>query len=160
MLKKDLAEALGISGAMVSKLAARGMPTHSIAAARHWRAANLSQGHTKQFRAPPVPRTVDPVAIADRLNHELRDNLEAAPEVRQALAAKLRAAMRAIPVGRLCELRLFLGCWEQLLGRFPTLFEIDGEEFVDNDHPWYEIAAELAPMPQEHAAGPAEAGQC
>lgn len=153
MLKKDLAEALGLSGAMVSKLAARGMPTHSIAAARQWRAAHLSQGHTKQFRAPPVPRAVDPVAIADRLNHQLRDNLQAAPEVRQALADELRAAMRAIPVGRLCELRLFLGCWEQLLGRLPTLFEIDGEEFIDNDHPWHEIAAGLVPMPQGLAGG-------
>lgn len=54
MLKKDLATALGISGPMVSKLSARGMPTHSIDAASRWRAANLAQSYTKRYRQPAL----------------------------------------------------------------------------------------------------------
>lgn len=48
---KDLAYALGISGSMASRLAKKGMPTHSIEAAEKWRAKNLDPSMTKQNRA-------------------------------------------------------------------------------------------------------------
>lgn len=51
MKDKELATALGISGAMVSKLKQRGMPTHSVEAAQQWRLAYLQPGRTKTARA-------------------------------------------------------------------------------------------------------------
>lgn len=56
MLKKDLAEALGISATMVTKLSQRGMPLDSVAAARRWRDANLDSGRRKEYRAPQRQR--------------------------------------------------------------------------------------------------------
>lgn len=46
----DLARALGISAAMVSRLKQQGMPTHSIAAA--WRAKYLDPSLVKGVRMP------------------------------------------------------------------------------------------------------------
>lgn len=48
---KDLAYALGISDSMASRLAKKGMPTHSIEAAEKWRAKNLDPSLTKRNRA-------------------------------------------------------------------------------------------------------------
>lgn len=47
---KDLAYALGISDSMASRLAKKGMPTHSIEAAQKWRAKNLDPSMTKANR--------------------------------------------------------------------------------------------------------------
>ena len=51
MLKKELADALGISGPMVSKLAKRGMPTDSVERAQRWRKRHLEPGRIKSNRA-------------------------------------------------------------------------------------------------------------
>ena len=51
MLKKDLADGLGISTTMVRKCARRGMPTDSVDAARLWRSRHLESIRTKDFRA-------------------------------------------------------------------------------------------------------------
>ena len=50
-LRKDLAVALGVSAATVTRDAAAGMPTHSVDAAREWRAAN------RRARVSPPPRS-------------------------------------------------------------------------------------------------------
>lgn len=50
MLKKDLATALGISAAMVSKLAKRGMPTDTLERAERWRRRHLEPGRVKGVR--------------------------------------------------------------------------------------------------------------
>lgn len=59
MLKKELAVELGISGAMVTKLAKRGMPTDTVERAKRWRRRHLQPGMVKGFRAgtvvPPEP---------------------------------------------------------------------------------------------------------
>ena len=114
MLKKDLAEALEISGAMVSKLTKRGMPVHSIDAARRWREKNLSPSHTKQFRAPPIrrhptappsapPLTVDQlVAMAELLAARLIDERDPWPEG----LVHLRRMLDALPDEALAGLRL------------------------------------------------------
>ena len=68
MLKKDLAEQLGISGAMVSRLAKRGMPTDSLERAQRWRRRHLEQGRMKGNRfdpnqmaaPPPTPASAKP----------------------------------------------------------------------------------------------------
>jgi transcriptional regulator with XRE-family HTH domain len=59
MKQKDLARALGISPAMVSKLAARGMPTHDLAKAKRWRKRHLSPAHmaARELAAAAAPST-------------------------------------------------------------------------------------------------------
>lgn len=61
LTQKELAAALGLSGAMVSKLAARGMPTDSAELAKRWRNRNLQRGRTKGVRidTKPAPPTLD-----------------------------------------------------------------------------------------------------
>jgi hypothetical protein len=51
MNKTQLAQALGISASMVSRLAKRGMPTASVEAAQRWRRRHLEPGRTKGQRA-------------------------------------------------------------------------------------------------------------
>lgn len=63
MLKKELAAELGISAAMVTKLAQRGMPTDSLTAAREWRRRNLDPGKVKpgtSTRRVPDARSARP----------------------------------------------------------------------------------------------------
>lgn len=54
MLKKELASALGISPAMVSKLVARGMPADTIERAQRWRKRHLEPGRIKGNRFDPA----------------------------------------------------------------------------------------------------------
>jgi transcriptional regulator with XRE-family HTH domain len=54
MKQKDLASALGISEAMVSKLKRRGMPVDSIERAARWRRRHLEITRTKGVRMPSV----------------------------------------------------------------------------------------------------------
>lgn len=58
MTQNELAEALGISRGQCSKLAARGMPTHDLDAARVWRRSNLDPAWAKPTR-PPVHAGVE-----------------------------------------------------------------------------------------------------
>ncbi len=51
MTRKALGTALGISGPMVTKLAARGMPCHDVDAARRWRDRHLEPARRKEARA-------------------------------------------------------------------------------------------------------------
>lgn len=54
MTKKELAELLGISGAMVSRLAKRGMPVDSVERAKRWRRRHLEPGRLKGTRHDPA----------------------------------------------------------------------------------------------------------
>jgi len=55
MNKSELARSLGISRQMVYKLMYRGMPTHSIEAAKGWRRQNLDVTQTKTWRIDGNP---------------------------------------------------------------------------------------------------------
>lgn len=116
MTDKELAEALGISGAMVSKLKARGMPTDTVDRARQWRAAFLQPGRVKGVRAGTLPPTAPAAAspgsaqlpsylaskarreaaeadLAENRLREQRGELVRAAAVRTAMGNKV-AAMR------------------------------------------------------------------
>lgn len=60
MTKKELAALLGISGAMVSRLAKRGMPTDDVDRAKRWRRRHLEPGRTKGTRYDPAQATTGP----------------------------------------------------------------------------------------------------
>ena len=56
MLKKDLALALNISPAMVTRLSQRGMPTDTVERAQRWRKRHLEPGRLKPNKASgPTP---------------------------------------------------------------------------------------------------------
>ena len=61
MTRKALATALGLSGPMVSKLAARGMPCHDVDAARRWRDRHLEPARRKESR-PDTAASMAPAA--------------------------------------------------------------------------------------------------
>lgn len=59
MQQKDLARLLGVSPAMVSKLAKRGMPTDSLERAQRWRRRHLELARAKDSR-PGAARSDEP----------------------------------------------------------------------------------------------------
>lgn len=60
MTQAELAQALGISQAAVSKLARRGMPTDSVERASRWRRRHLQTGRMKGIRADTIGQDVKP----------------------------------------------------------------------------------------------------
>lgn len=54
MTKQELAQALGISSSMVSRLSKRGMPVDSVDRAKRWRRRHLEPGRTKGVRFDPA----------------------------------------------------------------------------------------------------------
>lgn len=66
MSQKDLARALGVSPALVSRLKKRGMPTHSAEAAKAWRSRNVGPYVKSPASAYAIPTTPTPIAAAVR----------------------------------------------------------------------------------------------
>ena len=101
MLQKDLAAALGISGAMVSRLVRRGMPTKSLEAAQRWRRRHLNPAHVVANRwrrgdeAVAPTSCVEEVATPAAAAHEPADSIwtsRARREAAEAGLAELRLA--------------------------------------------------------------------
>lgn len=110
MLKKDLAQALGVSGAMVSKLAKRGMPTDSLERAQRWRKRHLEPGRMKGQRMGTTAKVVTPgtdptqratvsVAAVDAAALEAGEFLALFPGEPEAAAMiqQLRGMLRHLP---------------------------------------------------------------
>ena len=53
MMQKDLAQALGVTPGMVSKLKRKGMPTDDVEKAKRWRKRHLEPGRVKGVRYDP-----------------------------------------------------------------------------------------------------------
>jgi hypothetical protein len=122
MKGKELADALGISGAMVSKLKVLGMPMDSVERARQWREAYLQPGRVKGVRADTAlePQGADgrgggsaqvgapsylasksrreaaEAALAENRLREQSGELVRVAAVRQALAGKVTAMRDAL----------------------------------------------------------------
>lgn len=123
LLRKDLATELGISGAMVSKLAKRGMPTDSLERAQRWRKRHLEPGRVKGVRfdpnytppPAPAPAAPPPVNPAPPTHAETEQKLTRAAEIAAKcvgialrvdgltlippLIAELRDGLRELPPG-------------------------------------------------------------
>lgn len=97
-MKKDLAQALGISGSMVSRLAKQGMPTSSVPAAHAWRQLHLETARMKGFRAgtPYMPLPSKHVTAAEDAMRAGRAVLDAGPSF-DVIAPSVQAAMQAVP---------------------------------------------------------------
>ena len=108
---KEMAAALGLSAAMVSKLRKRGMPMESVERAERWRRRNLEPARTKAMRmntiagpvAPAVPaQPLAPLAKEDPLAAEFLDVAYRDPEVTSepftaTMEAELRSLLRRMP---------------------------------------------------------------
>lgn len=120
-MKARLARELGISGAAVAKLAARGMPIDDADAARRWRAANLHPGRVRPDPGPSPETLVQRaqslvgLAIAARASHRF-----------DLVADELRQAMRAIPETHRVELVLPRDLWAALIGAHAMAVLDDG----------------------------------
>lgn len=65
MTQAELAIALGISQAAVSKLARRGMPTDSVERATRWRRRHLQTGRMKGIRADTIAPASKPATLPE-----------------------------------------------------------------------------------------------
>lgn len=118
-LKADLARDLGLSGASISKLAARGMPTHSREAAEAWRHANLQPSWMKpttRARGAASPADLEPDDDGDALLAIVRRMADLAADDPTPWLAPLREVLRELHPSRWAEVSLTLDTWRALLG--------------------------------------------
>jgi hypothetical protein len=119
--QNELAAFLGISGQMVSKLKRRGMPTHSVFAARDWRQANLDPSLVKEIRRPELIRALpqrDPVVECNELGALALQDLEAGSSRDFVqLIEELRAAMRLLTSEQEARVLLDTEIWNALCGQ-------------------------------------------
>ncbi len=120
MLRKELADALGISASMVTRLAKQGMPTGDVAAARKWRDRHLQTARRKEYRvdtgmqmARPVDQPRDRVLVEldELVNLALELGLDPVPP---AVVARVRAALAAVPMHARESVRMPEVLWDQL----------------------------------------------
>jgi transcriptional regulator with XRE-family HTH domain len=119
MTGKELAEALGISEAMVSKLRKRGMPTDSVERAQRWRRRHLEPTRVKGVRAGTAPSAVQAARVTAQADvvlievaHQLGDLAQVDPD---RWLPELRAAMQRLPRHLRPRLHLEVDVWRALL---------------------------------------------
>lgn len=101
MLKKELAQHLGVSESMVSRHAKQGMPTDSVERAQRWRKRHLEPGRVKGSRydskAKPAEKAAKMPDIAQCVAL-LGEALQAGPVPHDApLLLNTRHALRTLP---------------------------------------------------------------
>lgn len=167
MQKKELAELLGISASMVSRLAKRGMPTDTIERARRWRNRHLEPSRVKGSRFDPTatpaaparsaaPAPVDPEATAapdpgidapalraalELAGRFMAGHLNADPVLRQHELRPLRELLARLTVADAMPLTFPAALWRELCAYF--LFA---------DAPLCNMATNAAPMPLDEAS--------
>lgn len=109
--QEEIAAELGVSGAALSKLKARGMPTHSADATRAWRSENLHPGRRRKDPGPS-PRTL--VERGQALSGLASGALKAGRF--DLVADELRAAMRAVPSSHRCFVQFEPALLDALIG--------------------------------------------
>ena len=157
--QNHLAQLLGISGAMASKCAKRGMPVHSVEAARAWRESHLDPARRKGQRfdgayQPPPSRSA---ALATDLLEAAQLALDAGLTI-TALVPGIRAAMHHVPPPERHQVGLQLDVMRVLVGHVLELFRSFEADAQPGDEPifsplkndneaqemgrfWYEVAA-------------------
>lgn len=167
MNRKELALELGISGAMVTKLAKRGMPTEDLEKARRWRKRNLQTLRTKGVRIDTwtggqdaignvsTPRTPSAAQIHQSALARVRDLGLVAHDALaggsfEIIAPMLRQALQAVPLEDRQYVAMSLEVWDALTASIPGGGGGGPNDFSDAfmETFWYQIA--LGPELADH----------
>lgn len=139
MLKRELAQALGISPAMVTKLVKRGMPADSLERAQRWRRRHLEPSRVKGVRFEPKRADrIDPVAHANALGALALDSFD-------QHGGDLEHALTLVPDARASELRISPDVWELLIGldRWSVLWPHGEDEPPSEMGSWFLLGVAL-----------------
>lgn len=133
----QLAAALGLSQAAISQSVAKGMPTHSIEAARAWRETHLHPG-----RAKPAPRPPTLAALLRKAEALLEAGEGVAP-----LLPRIREALRKVPDDQRAAVGMSEGLWHVLVKHVADACEpergaaLTQTEVDEMGGFWYAVAA-------------------
>ena len=139
----QLAAALGLSQAAISQSVAKGMPTHSIEAARAWRETHLHPG-----RAKPAPRAPTLAALLRKAEALLEAGEGVAP-----LLPRIREALRQVPADQRAAVAMSEGLWDSLTAPIGHAFKpergaaLTQAEADEMGAFWYAMAAGEPWMP-------------
>ena len=139
----QLAAALGLSQAAISQSVAKGMPTHSIEAARAWRETHLHPG-----RAKPAPRAPSLSALLEEAEALLDVGGDIGP-----LMPDLRLALRQVPDDQRAAVAMSEGLWDSLTAPIGHAFKpergaaLTAPEAAEMGGFWYAMAAGEPWMP-------------
>lgn len=118
MKQKELAALLGISGAMVSKLAARGMPTDTLERAMRWRKRHLEPGRVKGSKFDPTKAPSNPESVVSSVaNRDQIAPVESRKQVR-ALAQEVARLLNSSADGG--AVRASLAALREVLRELPA----------------------------------------
>lgn len=165
MTKKELAALLGISGAMVTKLAKRGMPTDSLERAQRWRKRHLEPSRVKgvrydsNYKPSPQAQPVRPAPVIAHLTLaagllDVAAVALSAGACIDALIPGLRVALAAVPAHERDGLLLPANVMDLLVADVGALLPPsnnapmeDGDSDMTNSEAaemgrfWYQVAA-------------------
>ena len=139
----QLAAALGLSQAAISQSVAKGMPTHSIEAARAWRETHLHPG-----RAKPAPRAPSLSALLEEAEALLDVGGDIGP-----LMPDLRLALRQVPDDQRAAVAMSEGLWDSLTAPIGHAFKpergaaLTQAEADEMGAFWFAVAAGESWMP-------------
>lgn len=86
MTKAELAQALGISASMVSRLARRGMPVDCVDRAKRWRKRHIEPGRIKGVRFDPKAQEQQQAALSVAVHEAVQAaTQQAGPHLRECL---------------------------------------------------------------------------
>lgn len=86
MTKAELAQALGISASMVSRLARRGMPVDCVERAKRWRRRHIEPGRIKGVRFDPKAQEQQQAALSVVVHEAVQAaTQQAGPHLRECL---------------------------------------------------------------------------
>ena len=139
----QLAAALGLSQAAISQSVAKGMPTHSIEAARAWR-----ETHLHPCRAKPAPRAPSLSALLEEAEALLDVGGDIGP-----LMPDLRLALRQVPADQRAAVAMSKDLWDSLTAPIGHAFKpergaaLTQGEVDEMGGFWYAMAAGEPWMP-------------
>lgn len=145
--QSEIATALQIDKALVTRYKQRGMPVHSIEAARAWKYANV---RLRIGRAPPPAAAPSSAqlqaaqALADHAGELLADGGDVA-----ALVPAIRQALAAVPEHERADVGMSVPLWGVLVERVRALVPEEEDSGEDMDAAeadevgtfWYRVAA-------------------
>jgi hypothetical protein len=156
-----IARALGIAKSRITALKQRGMPTHSIEAARAWRQENLNPARTKDFMRLAMassPHASNELPLMVRQAITLAENAADALEagVFWAAVPRLQFAMKCLSRAEREQFAMPVVVWDELTREMAASLAANTaamgnppEHFLKPDEPvsdyvenfWFEVAA-------------------